>query len=79
MQMPHLEELNNDDDEDVQQNGTKSTEVERKLDAGNLLAEFLSSLPLQCLVKQVLFIGNLRSKEQSGKRDKETSYRILAC
>lgn len=36
MQMPHLEELNNDDDEDVQQNGTKSTEVERKLDAGNL-------------------------------------------
>lgn len=35
MQMPRLEELNNDD-EDVQQNGTKSTEVERKLDAGNL-------------------------------------------
>lgn len=79
MQMPPpLDELD-DDDGDVQQNGAKSAEVERKLDAGNLLAEFLSSLPLQCLVKQVLFIGNLRSKEQSGKRDKETSYRILAC
>ena len=62
MQMTHLEELNNDDDEDVQQNGAKSEEVERKLDAGNLLAEFLSSLPLQWLVKQVLFKGNLRSK-----------------
>ena len=35
MQMPPpLDELD-DDDGDVQQNGAKSAEVERKLDAGN--------------------------------------------
>ena len=43
MQMPPLEELDSDDDGDVQQNGAKSAEVARKLDAGNLLAEFLSA------------------------------------
>ena len=43
MQMPALEELDSDDDRDVQQNGAKSAEVERKLDAGNLLAEFVSA------------------------------------
>ena len=43
MQMPPLEELDGDDDGDVQQNGAKAAEVERKLDAGNLLAEFLSA------------------------------------
>ena len=41
IQMPPLEEL--DDDGDVQQNGAKSAEVERKLDAGNLLAKCLCS------------------------------------
>ena len=40
MQMPPLE-LNSDDD--VQENGTKSAEMDRKLDAGNLLAEFMSA------------------------------------
>ena len=44
MNMPPLEELDSDDDGgDLQQNGAKSAEVERKLDAGNLLAEFLSA------------------------------------
>ena len=43
MQMPPLEELDSDDDGNVQQNGAKSAEVERKLDAGNLLAEFFSA------------------------------------
>ena len=36
MQMPALEELDSGDDGDVQQNGEKSAEVERKLDGGNL-------------------------------------------
>ena len=44
MNMPPLEELDSDDDGgDLQQNGAKSAGVERKLDAGNLLAEFLSA------------------------------------
>ena len=44
MNMPPLEELDSDDDGgDLQQNGAKSAGVERKLDAGNLLAAFLSA------------------------------------
>ena len=36
MQMPPPLDKLDDDDGDVQQNGAKSAEVERKLDAGNL-------------------------------------------
>ena len=56
MQMPPpLDELD-DDDGDVQQNGAKSAEVERKLDAGNLF--WLSSwVLLQWLVKKCFSKG----------------------
>ena len=75
--MPPLEQLDSDDDGDMQQNGAKSAEVERKLDAGNLLAEFLSASAVAS--ERNPFKENLRSKDQLGKHDKEINCCLLAC
>ena len=76
MQIPPLEQLDNDDDDgDVEQNGAKSAEVERKLDACKILAELLSSSAAACELSSF----QREFKGKSEKWDKETNCRILAC